>query len=452
MNTPVPPPPAVTRRDFLSTSSKVAAGTAALSALPLENFVHGASPGDTVRVALVGCGGRGTGAADHAMLTGESVKLVAMADVHKDRLDRSLATLGGKHKGQVDVKVEKQFLGFDAYKDAIRDADVVILATPPGFRPMMFEEAVRQGKHIFMEKPVATDGPGVRRVLAAAQEAKKKNLKVAVGLQRHHQPNYEECMKRLHDGFLGDIVSMRCYWNTGPVGPKMTREALAKTLGRAPTEMEYQLRNWYMFTWLCGDHIVEQHIHNLDVINWVKNGHPVSCSGLGGRAWLKEPDHGEIFDHHAVEYVYADGSRAYSQCRQIPKCKGEVYEAVQGTKGSWSAERGKFVMRDLKQGLLWHYADEGVANDGHRLEHIPFFDAVRNDKPYNEAEYGAHSTLTAIMGRMATYGGQPVAWEDALNSKLDLQPEKLAWDAMPKVKPGPDGRYPFAIPGQTIAL
>ncbi|MBM3877255.1 MAG: Gfo/Idh/MocA family oxidoreductase [Verrucomicrobia bacterium] len=443
----------VTRRDFFATSSKLAAGAAAITTLPVTPFAHAASPGDTIRVALVGCGGRGTGAADHAMMTGEGVKLVAMGDVHKDRLDRSLATLAGKHKDKVDVKTARQFLGFESYKEAIASADVVILATPPGFRPMMFEEAVRQGKHVFMEKPVAVDGPGVRRVLAAAEEANKKKLKVAVGLQRHHQPDYNECLKRIHDGQLGDIVSMRCYWNTGPVGPKMTRAACEKLLGRAPTEMEYQLRNWYNFTWLCGDHIVEQHIHNLDVINWVKNAYPVSASGMGGRAWLKEPDHGEIFDHHAVEYAYADGSRLYSQCRQIPKCKGEVYEAVQGTKGSWTAERGQFVIRDLKQDITWRYkAGEGVRNDGHRLEHIPFFDAVRHDKPYNEAFNGAKSSLTAIMGRMATYGGQPVLWDDALNSKLDLAPERLAWDARPKVQPGPDGRYPFAIPGQSAAL
>lgn len=175
-----------------------------------------------------------------------------------------------------------------------------MLATP-GFRPVMFEEAVRQGKRVFIEKPVAVDGPGIRKVLAAAEEAKKKNLKVAVGLQRHHQPNYQESMKRLHGGEIGDIVSMRCYWNTSPVGPKVTRDQAAKLLGRAPTEMEYQLRNWYMFTWVCGDHIVEQHIHNLDVINWVKQSFPVSCSGIGGRAYLSEPDHGEIFDHHTGE-------------------------------------------------------------------------------------------------------------------------------------------------------
>ena len=443
---------AVSLRDFLSASTKFAASAAALGTLPVERFAHGASPGDTIKVALVGAGGRGTGAADQAMQSGADVKLVAVADVHQDRMDRSLASLK-KHKDQLAVKAENKFLGFDAYKQAIALADVVILATPPGFRPMMFEEAVRQGKHVFMEKPVAVDGPGIRKVLAAAEEAKKKNLKVAVGLQRHHQPNYQESMKRLHGGEIGDIVAMRCYWNTSPVGPKFTREQAAKLLGRAPTEMEYQLRNWYMFAWLSGDHIVEQHIHNLDVINWAKQSFPVSCAGLGGRAYLSEPDHGEIFDHHAVEYVYADGSRMHSQCRQIPKCKGEVYEAVQGTKGSWIAERNVFAIRDLKQEVTWRYqAKEGEANDGHRLEHIPFFDAIRHNKPHNEAERGAKSTLTAIMGRMATYGGQPVTWEEALNSKLDLLPERLAWDAAPKPKPGPDGRYPFAIPGRTVAL
>lgn len=446
------PSHAVSLRGFLSTSTKLAASAAALRTLPVERFAHGASPGDTIKVALIGAGGRGTGAADHAMQAGSDVRLVAVADVHQDRMDRSLASLK-KHKDQLAVKEEHKFLGFDAYKQAIALADVVILATPPGFRPMMFEEAVRQGKHVFMEKPVAVDGPGVRKVLAAAEEAKKKNLKVAVGLQRHHQPNYQESVKRLHNGAIGDIVSMRCYWNTSPVGPKMIREQVAKLLGRVPTEMEYQLRNWYMFTWLSGDHIVEQHIHNLDVINWVKQAYPVSCSGIGGRAYLSEPDHGEIFDHHTVEYVYADGSRMCSQCRQIPKCKGEVYEAVQGTQGSWEAMRNVFAIRDLKQNVTWRYqAQAGEANDGHRLEHIPFFEAIRHDRAYNEAERGAKSSLTAIMGRMSTYSGQPVTWEEALNSQLDLLPERLAWDAAPKPKPGPDGRYPYPIPGKTVAL
>ena len=465
------------RRSFLQQTSTAVAGSALLSALPIARFAHAAGS-DSLKLALIGCGGRGTGAADHNLNThglGE-LKLVAIADAHHDRLDLSYDILKKKHGDRVDVSEANKFVGLDAYKEAIKLCDVVITATPPGFRPMIFEEAVRQGKHVFMEKPVAVDGPGVRRVLAAAKIAKEKNLKVGVGLQRRHQPNYLEAIARIHGGEIGDIVSMRCYWNGGPVGPKMRRDALEKKLGRPPTEMEYQLRNWYNFTWICGDHIDEQHIHNLDVINWIKNGYPVKAHGMGGRAYLSEPDHGEIFDHHAVEYEYADGSRCFSQCRQIPGCVSDVSEHIVGTKGKWDSRN--FALQAHNGGMIWRYksadgsatttktgkkaaAAEGdpldqyrsnTSNDGHQLEHFPLMEAIRKNQDYNEAERGALSTLTAIMGRMATYSGKALTWDDALNSKLDLMPEKLAWDALPKVLPGPDGRYPYAIPGKTVAF
>ena len=472
--------PAMNRRSFLGQASTAVAGGIALSRLPIARFAHAAGS-DAIKIALIGCGGRGTGAADHNINThalGE-LKLVAMADAHRDRLEQSYNILSNKHKDRVDVSEGNKFVGLDAYKEAISLCDVVVTATPPGFRPMIFEEAVRQGKHVFMEKPVAVDGPGVRKVLEAAKVAKEKNLKVGVGLQRHHQPNYIESMKRIHGGEIGDIVSMRCYWNGGPVGPKMRRADLEKKLGHPPTEMEYQLRNWYNFVWTCGDHIDEQHIHNLDVCNWVKNGYPVKCHGMGGRAYLHEPDHGEIFDHHAVEYEYADGSRMFSQCRQIPGCISDVSEHIVGTKGKWDS-RG-FALIDFKGEIKWRYrapsgtpepvkgkakgkapagsGDEelaryksGASNDGHQLEHFPFMEAVRKNKPFNEAENGAKSSLTAIMGRMATYSGKLVTWEEALNSKLDLMPEKLAWDANPKVMPGPDGKYAYAMPGKMVAF
>src|SRR5262249_21404041 len=280
MNQPNRPLP-VNRRDFLKSTSTVVGGTL-MAGLSVERAAHAASS-DQLKLALIGCGGRGSGAASQALFTYTQgpIKLIAMADVDRDRLEGSLKEIKAKHEDRVDVPVENQFLGFDAYKNAIALADVVILATPPGFRPIHFEEAVRQGKHIFMEKPVATDATGVRRVLAAAEEAKKKNLKVAVGLQRHHQLGYLETMKRLHDGAVGDIVAMRCYWNGNTPWLK-TRRKLEQKAGRDLTEMEYQMRNWYSFVWLCGDHIVEQHIHNLDVINWLKQGYPVRANGMGG--------------------------------------------------------------------------------------------------------------------------------------------------------------------------
>lgn len=420
-----------------------------LGSLAIERAAYGQSQSDLLKVAVVGCGGRGTGAAAQAISTAGNVKLVAMADAFKNRLDGALNSIKNSVKDKperIAVEEDAKFVGLDAYKKAIAMADVVVLATPPGFRPIHFEEAIRQGKHVFMEKPVAVDGPGVRKVLEAAAEAKRKNLKVGVGLQRHHQPGYIETMKRLHDGAIGDIVSMRCYWNGGPVGPKARRADLAKSLGRQPTEMEFQIRNWYMFNWLCGDHIVEQHIHNHDVINWVKNAYPVRAQGMGGRAYLNGPDTGEIFDHHAVEYEYADGSRMFSYCRQIPGTWSNVSEHVVGTKGTCDVSG-----HTIRGATPWRFRSE-TRVDPYQQEHDDLFDAIRNNKPYNEGEFGAYSTLTAIIGRMATYSGKVIEWDAALNSKLDLMPEKFEWDAMPKVQPDKDGLYPVAMPGKTVVI
>ena len=450
MNEPKPSltEPALTRRSFLKNASTAVAGGALLGALPIERFALGASPGDTIRIALIGAGGRGRGAAAQALRTNGDVKLVAVADAFKNSLEGGLKQIQSEFKDRPErlaVTEDTKFVGLDAYKKAIELADVVVIATPPGFRPIHFEEAVRQGKHVFMEKPVAVDGPGVRRVLAAAAEAKKRNLKVGVGLQRRHQNGYIETVKRLQDGEAGEILAMRVYWNGGPVGPKARRADLEKALGRPPTEMEYQLRNWYMFNWLCGDHIVEQHIHNLDVANWVLNGYPVRALGMGGRAYQKGLDSGEIFDHHAVQYEYANGVRVFSECRQIPGCWNSVSEHVHGTKGSSNV--GGYTITGAN---AWKY--RGGGKDPYQQEHDDLFDAIRNDKPYNEAEYGALSSLTAILGRMCTNSGKEITWEEALNSKLDLIPSEFTWDAKPKVLPDENGIYPFAIPGKTVAV
>jgi myo-inositol 2-dehydrogenase / D-chiro-inositol 1-dehydrogenase len=298
-----------------------------------------------------------------------------------------------------------------------------------------------------MEKPVATDSTGVRKVLAAAKIAKEKNLKVGVGLQRHHQKGYIETLKRLHDGAIGDITSMRCYWNGNTPWVKK-REDLEKQYGRKLTEMEYQMRNWYYFTWICGDHIVEQHIHNLDVINWVKKGYPVKAQGLGGCEVRKGPDYGEIFDHHAVEFEYEDGSRCSSYCRHIVGCWNSVSEYAQGTKGRCDISRHVITPTS---GEPWRHKNEGD-KDPYQQEHDDFFAAIRNDKPYNEAEYGAMSTMTAILGRYATYSGKEVEMDKALKSELTIFPKNLAWDAEMAVMPGPDGTYPRAIPGKTVVI
>src|SRR5882672_12716638 len=435
------PPSNLTRRDFLKTTSAAVTSAGVLGALSVERSAHAAGS-DTLKIALVGCGGRGSGAADQALSTAGPIKLVAMADVFKDRLEGSLNELKRKHSDKIDVPPDRQFLGFDAYKQAIALADVVILATPPGFRPMTFEEAVKQNKNIFCEKPVATDAPGVRRFLAAAEESKKKNLKVGIGLQRHHDRGYLETMKRIQDGAIGDIVAMRSYWN-GSTPWLKRRVDLEKQYGRKLTEMEYQMRNWYYFTWICGDHIVEQHIHNLDVVNWVKNGYPVRVHGMGGCQVRKGIDYGEIFDHHAVEFEYADGSRCSSECRHIPGCWSNVSEHFVGTKGTAElADPDRAIIRGEKQ---WRFRRPDHPVDAYQQEHDDLFAAIRNDKTYSEAENGAKSTMTAILGRLATYSGKVIEWDAALNSEINLFPEKLAWDANPKVMPDGEGFYKLAV-------
>jgi predicted dehydrogenase len=438
------PASALNRRRFIKTSS--AASAAAVGTLAMERFAHAAAD-DTLKLALIGCGGRGTGAANQALSTSRlgmgNIKLVAMADAFEDNLLNKLSIIREQHRDLVDVPPERQFVGFDAYKKAIAEADVVILTTPPGFRPIHFEEAVKQGKNIFMEKPVATDAVGIRKVLEAAKEAKKKNLKVGVGLQRHHQVGYIETIKRLQDGAIGDITSMRCYWNGNGVWTR-ARADLEKAAGRKLTEMEYQMRNWYYFNWLCGDHINEQHIHNIDVINWIKGGYPVSAQGMGGRQVRDGIDNGEIFDHHFVEFEYADGSRCYSQCRHIRGCFNSVSEHVTGTMGRSDVNK-HMIYGDNR----WrHKPAEGQRDPNpYQQEWDDLIAAIRKNEDYNEAEYGAKSTMTSILGRMATYSGKVVSWEEGFNSDLSLLPEKFSWDANPKSMPDKDGRYEIPVPG-----
>lgn len=442
MNEPIPTPQSIlNRRGFLKSSSAAVAG-AAVANLSLERFAHAAST-DELKIALIGCGGRGTGAASQALNTHNQgpVKLVAMADAFEDRLQGALNGLKKDHGSRVDVPADRQFVGFEGYKQAIALADVVILATPPGFRPMQFEEAVKQGKHVFTEKPVATDAPGVRKFLAAAEESKKKGLKVGVGLQRHHQIGYLETMKRLHDGMIGDITALRVYWN-GNTPWVQERAKLEARFGRKLTEMEYQMRNWYYFVWLCGDHITEQHIHNLDVGNWVKGKYPVRANGMGGVQVRKGKDYGEIFDHHAVEFIYDDDSRMYSQCRHIVGCWNSVSEHAHGTKGQANIS-GYQIMAGSER---WRHRGQNDP-DPYQVEHVDLFDAIRNNKPFNEAHNGAMSTMTSILGRMCTYSGREISMEDALKSEVNYFPDKLAWDALPKSLPGPDGMYEVPMPG-----
>lgn len=424
------------RRQFITTTSAAAIAAAAGS--------FAAPQTDEIKVALIGCGGRGTGAANQNLTTDKGLRLIAMADIAQDRLDKSLLTLKKAHPDQVDVSTANQFIGFEGYKEAIALADLVLIASPQGFHPYHLAEAVRQGKNIFVEKPLAVDAPGVRVVLAAAAEAKKKNLKIGVGLQRHHQPAYIETVRRIQEGAVGEITSMTCYWLGN------ARAGVERQPGE--TELQYQLRNWYYFTWLSGDFIVDQHIHNIDVMNWIKGTHPVRAQGMGGRQVRNNPKlHGQIFDHHFVEYEYADGTKLFSQCRQgQPGTYQQVSEHVVGTKGRADLNVGSRLFR-ITGPSAWEVRLK-VGEDGHQLEHIPLVEAIRKDNPFNELEMAATSTMTAIMGRMATYSGKLVEWDEALNSKQQLMPANVSWDMEPPVKPDADGIYPIASPGSTVVF
>ncbi len=433
------------RRDFVKQTSIVAGGMLAMPIFSKANFFSGAD--DTIKVAVIGCGGRGTGAAMQALLTKQNVKLVAMADAFRDRLDQCYQTLTAEDatdasgtvsiKSRIDVPEERKFIGFDAYLKAIPLADVVILTTPPGFRPIHFEEAIRQNKHVFMEKPVATDPAGVQKVLAAAEIAKQKKLNVVVGLQRRYQNYYRELYKL--KGKIGDITSAQAWWNNDGVWVRERKNN--------QTEMEYQMRNWYYFVWLCGDHITEQHIHNLDVVNWFKGSYPIKAQGMGGRQVRKGKNHGEIFDHHYVEFHYSDGTVLNSQCRHIPGTTSRVDELLIGTKGKIQCDAAKII--DHKGKLLFQF-DKKTENNPYQTEHDELFAAIaKGEYKFADAENGAKSTMTSIMGRMATYSGQLIEWDKALTSGIDLQPKVYDWNAKPPVVPNEDGYYPIAIPGVT---
>jgi predicted dehydrogenase len=428
------------RRDFVRNASLVTGGLLAAPLLSGANYFSGAS--DVIKVALIGCGGRGTGAAVQALSTKQNVQLVAMADAFKDRLDGSYAHIQEAledKKDRLQVKEEHKFVGFDAYKKAMQLADVVILATPPGFRPIHFEEAVNQGKQIFMEKPVATDPAGIQRVLAAAEKAKAKKLNVVVGLQRRYQNSYRELMKRIHDGAIGDIIAAQAWWNNDGVWVRPRQAGW--------TEMEYQMRNWYYFVWLCGDHITEQHVHNLDVINWAAGSYPVKAQGMGGREVRKGKDYGQIFDHHYVEFHYGDGMVLNSQCRHIKGTMSKVDELVMGTRGKVFFNDARIT--DLKGNTLYQF-DRTKENQPYQAEHDELFDAIaKGEFRFQDAERAAKSTMTSILGRMATYSGQLITWDQAINSGLSLLPQQFSFDAPAPVQPDANGNYPVAVPGVT---
>jgi myo-inositol 2-dehydrogenase/D-chiro-inositol 1-dehydrogenase len=437
------------RRDFIKASSALVAGGAVVGPLSISRTANAAGS-DVIRIGLIGCGGRGTGAATQAIQgSNGTARIVAMGDVFDDKMQKAYRSLKGL-AAEFDVPKERQFVGLDCYQKVLAcDLDMVILATPPGFRPLHYEAAIKAGKHVFMEKPVAVDAAGVRKVLAATEESKKKGLAVAVGLQRRHEAKYIATIKAIHDGAIGDIVAARAYWNGAT--PWVNK--------REPgwTEVEYQMRNWYYFNWICGDHIVEQHIHNLDVINWVMNGYPVEAQGQGGCQVRKGKDYGETFDHHFVEFTYGKGTfpgvTMLSQCRHIPNCWNTINEYVHGTKGYADVSGSKIY--DHSGAMVHNFAKLGAdgngGSNGHAYEHVDLFRDLKAGKTPNEGEYGALSTMTAIMGRMCTYSGEKLSWDDALNSKVIVSPvEKLtSFNDQPFVTPDADGMYPQPVPGVT---
>lgn len=430
------------RRNFIRQSSMAAGGLMAAPLLSKANYFSGAD--DVIKVVLIGCGGRGTGAAVQALSTKQNVKLIGMADAFRDRLDSSYKNIeealkeNGLEK-KLDVKEDHKFVGFDAYKQAIPLADVVILTTPPGFRPLHFEEAIAQNKHVFMEKPVATDPAGIQRVLKTAEDAKRKKLNVVVGLQRRYQTSYLELMKRIKDGAIGEITAAQAYWNNDGVWVHPRQAGW--------TEMEYQMRNWYYFVWLCGDHITEQHIHNIDVINWAMDDYPKFAQGMGGREVRKGKDYGEIFDHHYVEFHYPDGTMLNSQCRHQKGTMSKVDETLIGTKGRVFFDQA--LITDLKGKTVYQF-DKKNENQPYQAEHDALFAAVaKGDYKYWDAERGAKSTMTSLLGRMATYSGQVIDWDKAIHSGINIHPQEYGWYAKMPNMPNEDGIYAAAVPGVT---
>lgn len=418
-----------TRRSFLYTAAAAATSQGLARAFAAGPRLQGQGT-DELRIGLIGCGGRGSGAVAQALGTKGLTRLVAVADMFGDRVDGCLDALAEHDglKGRVDVPKERRFVGPEAYRGVVASGcDVVLVATPPHFRPAHFEAAVAAGKHVFLEKPVAVDSPGVRRVLAAAEQAQRAGLAVGCGLQRHHEHGYLETMRRVHRGDLGRILFARCSWNQGSL---WHRE-------RQPdwSDMEWQLRNWLYFTWLSGDHIVEQHVHNLDVVNWALQGHPVRARGMGGRQVRTDPKFGHIFDHHSVQYEYEGGAWCFSECRQIDGCLNDVSEHVHGTLGEAHMGGGRWRITGEN---AWTFA--GPNNDPYQTEHDDLFASIRARQPINEGRMVAESTLTAIMGRMATYSGRQITWDAALASDERWGPDNYEFGALP-VDPVP-------MPGQ----
>jgi len=436
------------RREFLKQTSGALAGAALVSAI---NARAHAGENNTIKVALVGCGGRGTGAAANALSTKGPTQLVAMADAFDDRLQASLKSLSTQFAKQVDVPTERQFVGIEGYKkaiDVIAPGGVALLATPPAFRPIHVEYAVAKGCHVFMEKAFAVDAPGVRRILKAGQQAEKKNLKVAGGLMSRHSKPLAEAVDQLHKGTIGNLVTCWAYRVHGPVPFSDRRQG--------ENELAHQIRNFHCFTWLNGSFLLDWLIHNLDVCCWCKDAWPVSAQGQGGRQVRTNPD--QLFDHYAVEYHFPDGTRLFAQGRHIDNCWGFFGDIIHGAKGSAVLGEGVSNPRLFKgynqtpEEVIWQY--QGPPCNQYQVEHDLLFEAIRKNQPYNESQRSAYAAMTGILGRMAAESGQLVTWEEAMASNLELAPglDAYTMSTNPPVTPNAQGGYPVAAPGSTKVL
>jgi predicted dehydrogenase len=418
-----------TRRQFLQNSAVAAA---ALGTMAFPQVAH-AGGSDTLRVGLVGCGGRGTAAAIDALSADPHTELVAIGDTFADRSASCLQTLKETEEvaNRVKVSPERVFTGFDAYKQVIdSDADVILLATPPHFRPAHFAYAVDKGKHCFVEKPVAVDVPGVLSVQKACEEAKQKNLAVVSGLCWRYDLGVRETIQRIQDGAIGDILAIESRYNTGTLWHR----------GRESqwSEMEYQLRNWLYFTWLSGDHINEQAVHSLDKTAWLTGDvPPVQAMGIGGRQQRTDKKYGNVYDHHVVFYEYPNGVRVYFTCRQQDNCSSFVDEIVIGTKGT-----ARILANNIKGESKWKY--KGPKPSMYRVEHEEMFRSIRDGSPINNGDYMTNSTLIAIMGRMCTYTGQDLKWENILSNTERLGPTTYEWADIPIETVAIPGSVPVA--------
>ena len=434
----------LTRRDFIKASTAVS--LAAFMPGAKDVFAAGS---DKLRVGLIGCGGRGTGAAWDCATSSPNVEIYALGDLFRDRLDEALEKLtnGDPEGGMIDrigkplpaeklnITLERCFVGFDAYKKVLAtEVDVVILATPPHFRPIQLKAAIEAGKHVFVEKPVAIDPVGVRSVIESSELAAKKNLAIVAGTHRRHYESCLEIMKRIHRGDIGEILAGQCYWMGGLVRGYWRYYERKKGM----SDMEWQMRNWQYFAWLSGDHIVEQHIHNLDVMNWALQTHPVKAIGMGGREVRKGPTYGNIYDHFAVEFEYLKGVRVSSMCRQMAGCSNRVSQQVMGTKGL--AAVTNYGANGFVEGQN-PYKYEGPAPNPFIKEHADMIASIRAGKSLNEGISVAESTLTGIMGRMSTYTGRELSWNWVMkSSKLDYSLDKYEFGGLPM--------QPVAVPGK----